>query len=100
MQLLIEIFSNSTRTIKGKKKDGTPFEMQKQEGYWHAGKAYPDRFEFTPPRDLPNGYPPGRYEVALESFRINGEYQSFEMDPYNFKLLKLADEPAKVAKVG
>lgn len=99
MQLLIEIFPNSVRTIKGKKKDQTEFTMNKQEGYVELGKSYPVLFEFNPPKDLPTGYPPGKYEVALSSLRVNGEYKSLEFDPYNFTLLKLADEPAKVAAV-
>lgn len=99
MRVVVEIFPNSFRTIKGKKKDGTEFSMAKQEGYVELGKNYPSLFEFNPPKDLPTGYPPGKYEVALSSLRINGEYKSLEFDPYNFTLLKMSEEPAKVAAV-
>ena len=99
-QLKIEIVSADVRLIEGKKKDGTPFKMRKQEGYLHNGHHYPERFEVTLGRDASGtdapAYAPGFYTIAPASVRVNGQFQSLELNPYDLKLLRL-DEKA-VAK--
>lgn len=103
MNLKIEVVSADVRVINGKKKDGNPFTMRKQEGYLHNGHHYPERFEITLGRDAGGvdapAYAPGFYSIAPSSIRVNGQFQSLEVDPYNLKLIPLVAE-VKPAKVG
>lgn len=99
MNLQIEVVSNEVRLIEGKKKDGTPFKMRKQEAYLHNGHHYPERFEITLGRDASGvdapAYPPGRYVLAPASIRVNGQFSSLEINPFDLKLLKV-EEPKAV----
>lgn len=102
MSVKIEIVSADVRVIEvTKKSDQTKVKLRKQEAYLHNGHAYPERFEFSPGRDAGGvdrpAYPPGFYTVAPSSFKVNGQFGSLELDPYNLTLLRLDESKPAAA---
>lgn len=93
MTVKVEIVSNAFKSMKGTSKQGKPYDMAMQDGYLHAGAAYPERFEL-PLEKGPSGdwvpYQPGFYTLTAGSYQIRDGrlgVNSFEM-----KLLPLPAE--------
>jgi len=56
--------------------------MIKQQAAIELGRDFPMVFELT----VQSPYPPGRYHIAPESFRVN-QYGGLELSPYDLTLV-------------